>query len=202
MAGREYTGKKDLHLFAVVSPRIDPRELHCFSSFVERGSGRERPEMDGFDWFAFDRVTDFCTPKLAAVLAAIDLDAVVRRLVPVRHEALAAESSRAQRDSASLTPKPIRNTPASSPSSDRTWVGAHALGQAMGQQRHGQAVAEGDLADGRRHRREGGTPAVAHRVDEEREEGHVEHDRLRIEQRDEEGLPEIVVRLHLLSAPA
>ncbi len=86
----EYTGKKDLHLFALVSPRIDPRELHCVSCFVERWSGRERPEMDGFDWFAFDRVGELCTPKLAAVLDALDLDAIVRRLVPVRPEALAA----------------------------------------------------------------------------------------------------------------
>ena len=87
---REYTGKKDLHLFAVVSPRIDPRELHCVSCFVERGSGRERPEMDGFGWFAFDRIGELCTPKLAASLAALDLDALVRRLVPLRSEPLAA----------------------------------------------------------------------------------------------------------------
>ena len=47
-----YTAKKDLHLFACLSPRIDPRELHCASCFVERVSGRSRPEMDGFGWFA------------------------------------------------------------------------------------------------------------------------------------------------------
>jgi putative (di)nucleoside polyphosphate hydrolase len=87
---REYTGKKDLHLFALVSPRIDPRELHCVSCFVERGSGRSRPEMDGFGWFAFDRVAELCTPKLAAVLEALDLDSVVRRLTTIPPEALAA----------------------------------------------------------------------------------------------------------------
>ncbi|MEP7140771.1 MAG: NUDIX domain-containing protein [Caldimonas sp.] len=87
---REYTGKKDLHLFAVASPRIDPRELHCVSCFVERGSGRERPEMDGFGWFAFERIGELCTPKLAAVLVALDLDRLVRRLVPRPSEALAA----------------------------------------------------------------------------------------------------------------
>ena len=87
---REYTGKKDLHLFALVSPRIDPRELHCVSCFVERGSGRSRPEMDGFGWFAFDRVGELCTPKLAAVLEALDLESVVRRLSTIPPEALAA----------------------------------------------------------------------------------------------------------------
>ncbi len=88
---REYTGKKDLHLFAVSLAKIDPRELHCESCFVERGSGRSRPEMDGFGWFDFDRVGEMCTPKLAAVLAALDLEGVVRRLAAVaRPEALAA----------------------------------------------------------------------------------------------------------------
>src|ERR1700750_229368 len=40
-----YTAKKDLHLFATLSERIDPRELHCPSRFIERISGRSRPEM-------------------------------------------------------------------------------------------------------------------------------------------------------------
>jgi 8-oxo-dGTP pyrophosphatase MutT (NUDIX family) len=87
---REYTGKKDLHLFAIVSPRIDPRDLRCDSCFVERVSGRSRPEMDGFGWYAFDRVGALCTPKLAAVLEAIDLEGVFNRLADVRPQALAA----------------------------------------------------------------------------------------------------------------
>ena len=87
---REYTGKKDLHLFALASPRIDPAQLHCVTCFVERGSGRERPEMDGFGWFAFDRIGELCTPKLAAVLEALDLESLVRRLVGVPAEPLAA----------------------------------------------------------------------------------------------------------------
>jgi 8-oxo-dGTP pyrophosphatase MutT (NUDIX family) len=80
---RPYTAKKDLHLFACASARVDPRALHCESCFVERGSGRARPEMDGFGWFGFDRIGALCTPKLAGLLgAALDLDGVVRALFP------------------------------------------------------------------------------------------------------------------------
>jgi putative (di)nucleoside polyphosphate hydrolase len=86
-----YTNKKDLHLFACLSARIDPRELHCPSSFVDRISGRARPEMDGFGWFGFDRIEALCTPKLATLLTRrLDLRAVVERLDPARREPLAA----------------------------------------------------------------------------------------------------------------
>jgi 8-oxo-dGTP pyrophosphatase MutT (NUDIX family) len=86
-----YTAKKDLHLFACLSDRLDTRELRCESCFVERGSGRARPEMDGFGWFAFDRVAALCTAKLAALLGeGLDLDAVVRSLAAPAREPLAA----------------------------------------------------------------------------------------------------------------
>ena len=90
--GRQaYTSKKDLHLFACLSHRIDPRELHCPSSFIDRVSGRPRPEMDGFGWFGFDRIDSLCTPKLAALLTRrLDLAAIVGRLDPARREPLAA----------------------------------------------------------------------------------------------------------------
>jgi len=86
-----YTAKKDLHLFACLSQRFDTRELCCESCFVERGSGRARPEMDGFGWFAFDRIAELCTPKLALLLSgALDLEAVTRELVAAGREPLAA----------------------------------------------------------------------------------------------------------------
>ena len=86
-----YTAKKDLHLFACLSHRIDPRELHCPSSFIDRLSGRSRPEMDGFGWFGFDRIESLCTPKLAALLVRrLDLAAIVERLDVARREPLAA----------------------------------------------------------------------------------------------------------------
>jgi 8-oxo-dGTP pyrophosphatase MutT (NUDIX family) len=76
-----YVAKKDLHLFACLSPRVDPRELHCASCYVERGSGRSRPEMDGFGWFAFDRLDAVCTPKLATLLTRrLDLGTILDRL--------------------------------------------------------------------------------------------------------------------------
>ena len=72
-----YTARKDLHLFAFLSERFDIRLLHCDSVFIERGTGRPRPEMDGFGWFEWACVAELCTPKLAALLTSLDLDGVV-----------------------------------------------------------------------------------------------------------------------------
>ena len=86
-----YTAKKDLHLFACLSARIEPRELHCASCFVDRLSGRSRPEMDDFGWFAFDRIDALCTPKLAGLLTKhLDLDATVEQLGAGQRQPLAA----------------------------------------------------------------------------------------------------------------
>lgn len=63
-----YTAKKDLHLFAAPSPRVDPASLCCESTFVERGSQRRLPEMDGFGWFGIERLGELCTPRMATVL--------------------------------------------------------------------------------------------------------------------------------------
>ena len=47
--------------------------------------------MDGFGWFAFDRIAELCTPKLAALLAAaLDLEAVDALARRCRREPLAA----------------------------------------------------------------------------------------------------------------
>ena len=73
-----YTAKKDLHLFATSSERVDPKRLFCESTFIERGSSRRLPEMDGFGWFALDRIAELCTPRMAVVLSAsIDLGALM-----------------------------------------------------------------------------------------------------------------------------
>jgi len=77
-----YTAKKDLHLFATLSDRVDPNRMCCESTFVERGSSRRLPEMDGFGWFELGRVAELCTPRMATVLSgSIDLGAIVDRFL-------------------------------------------------------------------------------------------------------------------------
>ena len=86
-----YTAKKDLHLFATLSERVDPNRLCCASTYVERGSSRRLPEMDGFGWFELDRIAELCTPRMATVLSAsIDLGAVVDRFLSPPDRRLAA----------------------------------------------------------------------------------------------------------------
>ena len=86
-----YTAKKDLHLFATLIERVDPTRLCCESTFVERGSSRTLPEMDAFGWFAFERVADLCTPRMAALLIGnVDLAATFDRLVAPGSDRLAA----------------------------------------------------------------------------------------------------------------
>lgn len=79
----EYTTKKDLHLFAICIERVDAGRLVCESHYRDRASGRHLPEMDAHAWFAFDRVAERCTPKMAAVLEnRIDLRALFETLKP------------------------------------------------------------------------------------------------------------------------
>ena len=65
-----YTNKKNLHLFACLMPRFELKELRCESRYLDRHSGRQLPEMDGFGWFGFDRVAALCTPKMSQVLVS------------------------------------------------------------------------------------------------------------------------------------
>jgi len=76
-----YTNKKNLHLFACATPRFELKELRCESRYLDRYSGRQMPEMDGYGWFAFERVAALCTPKMATVLGSrVGLDAVLAQL--------------------------------------------------------------------------------------------------------------------------
>jgi 8-oxo-dGTP pyrophosphatase MutT (NUDIX family) len=76
-----YTNKKNLHLFAICMARVDPKELRCDSHYLDRYSGRQLPEMDGYGWFSFERIAQLCTPKMALVLGSrIDLNALLDRL--------------------------------------------------------------------------------------------------------------------------
>jgi putative (di)nucleoside polyphosphate hydrolase len=86
-----YTAKKDLHLFATVIEHVDPRQLCCESTFVERGSSRTLPEMDAFGWFAFDRVVELCTPRMATLLVQhVGLEATLDSLLVPPPDRLAA----------------------------------------------------------------------------------------------------------------
>jgi 8-oxo-dGTP pyrophosphatase MutT (NUDIX family) len=84
----EYTAKKSLYLFATLTPRLDIKDLHCESHYYDRLAARELPEMDGYGWFGFDRVTGLCTAKMAQVLREkVDLDRVLDELTGVPHPA-------------------------------------------------------------------------------------------------------------------
>jgi putative (di)nucleoside polyphosphate hydrolase len=74
----EYTTKKNLHLFGICMPRFDLSNLRCESHYIDRYTHRPMPEMDGFGWFAFDRVESLCTQKMAMVLTEkLDLPALL-----------------------------------------------------------------------------------------------------------------------------
>jgi 8-oxo-dGTP pyrophosphatase MutT (NUDIX family) len=76
-----YTAKKDLHLYALVMPELDPATLRCESYYADRLTGRRRPEMDGFAWVRFDTIASRCTSNLTEVLRSrVDLDRLLREL--------------------------------------------------------------------------------------------------------------------------
>ncbi len=78
---RPFRPRKDLHLFATLLPRLDPADLSCDSHFDCRRSGVPRPEMDGYGWFAFGRLGEYCRPPLSDVLTRqIDLAVLLQRL--------------------------------------------------------------------------------------------------------------------------
>ena len=77
-----YRPKKDLHLYATLMPRIDLAGLHCSTHFTQRYSGRKLPEMDGYAWVALPAIAQHCTPKMAELLALLDLPALLQRLLP------------------------------------------------------------------------------------------------------------------------
>jgi 8-oxo-dGTP pyrophosphatase MutT (NUDIX family) len=77
-----YTNKKNLHLFALCTPRIDTKLMRCDSHYLDHYSGRRMPEMDGYGWFTFERIARLCTPKMALVLGnRLDLNGLLDRLM-------------------------------------------------------------------------------------------------------------------------
>ena len=72
-------------------PRFDVALLRCDSHFAQMGTGRRLPEMDGYDWFGFERIGALCTGKMTAVLhGRLDLTEVLQRVSAQGALALAA----------------------------------------------------------------------------------------------------------------
>jgi 8-oxo-dGTP pyrophosphatase MutT (NUDIX family) len=62
-----YRPSKDLHLYATRVDGVDAADCHCSSHFTDIW-GRRRPEMDAFEWTAFERVPRRCARRMAALL--------------------------------------------------------------------------------------------------------------------------------------
>lgn len=75
-----YRPRKDLHLFALLSPRFDAASCHCESHYTDHWGGN-RPEMDGFEWTPFERVHRRCARHMGEVLTQkLSLPALLARL--------------------------------------------------------------------------------------------------------------------------
>jgi 8-oxo-dGTP pyrophosphatase MutT (NUDIX family) len=78
-----YRPTKDLHLYAALRERFDPRQCHCNSHFTDLW-GRRRPEMDAYEWIAFDRVHRRCARRMGEVLTQrLSLPSVLQQLQQV-----------------------------------------------------------------------------------------------------------------------
>ena len=76
-----YLRAKDLHLHAALIERIDPLRCVCSTHYVD-ARGRDRPEMDGHAWVAFDALPVRAGKSLAALLSSrVSLDAVMGDLL-------------------------------------------------------------------------------------------------------------------------
>ena len=75
-----YRPRKDLHLFAVLTERLDTASCHCDSRYSDTW-GRDRPEMDDFEWTRFDRVHRRCARHMGEVLTQhLSLPTLLARL--------------------------------------------------------------------------------------------------------------------------
>jgi 8-oxo-dGTP pyrophosphatase MutT (NUDIX family) len=86
-----YRPAKDLHLYAVLRERFDAGTCHCSSHFTDLW-GRRRPEMDAFEWTAFERVQRRCARRMAALLTqSLSLPRVLQQLQQMQQPKTAAE---------------------------------------------------------------------------------------------------------------
>ena len=76
-----YRPRKDLHLFALLSERFDPASCHCDSHYADHW-GRDKPEMDCFEWTPFERVHRRCARHMVEVLTdRLSLPSVLDKLL-------------------------------------------------------------------------------------------------------------------------
>ena len=76
-----YRPSKHLHLYATLVDGIDAATCHCSSHFTDLW-GRRRPEMDAFEWTAFERVPRRCARRMAALLTqTLSLPQLMQRLL-------------------------------------------------------------------------------------------------------------------------
>ena len=79
-----YRRVKDLHLYAALIERIDTAQCVCSTQFRD-AYGRLRPEMDAFEWVAFDDVAKRCGKSMAALLTQrISLPSVLQQMTSLK----------------------------------------------------------------------------------------------------------------------
>ena len=75
-----YRPAKDLHLYAALVDGVDAADCRCSSHFTDVW-GRQRPEMDAFEWTAFERVPRRCARRMAELLTrTLSLPPLLQRL--------------------------------------------------------------------------------------------------------------------------
>ncbi len=75
-----YRPRKDLHLFATLVDRFEASTCHCASHYRDPW-GRNRPEMDGFEWTRLDRVARRCARHMSVLLGqTLSLPELLHRL--------------------------------------------------------------------------------------------------------------------------
>ena len=80
-----YQRSKDLHLYAVRVPAFDVGLCHCSSRYTDAW-GRQRQEMDGFEWTPFDRVLRRSARHLGLLLTqTLSLPGLLARLQAAPH---------------------------------------------------------------------------------------------------------------------
>ena len=75
-----YRPRKDLHLFATLTERFNTADCRCTTHYRDHW-GRDRLEMDGFEWTPLARVPARCARHMSQLLGhTLSLPGLLRRL--------------------------------------------------------------------------------------------------------------------------